>query len=96
MFSRRNISLAAGMAAAVALTAGALIASTADASPLVAPGQPVPGGHMGGRGIRSATWWCLVAKTLNRKLSIFFRAGVSVSFNTLLRTWPGARLRRRP
>ena len=32
MFSRRNISLAAGMAAAVALTAGALIASTADAS----------------------------------------------------------------
>ncbi|MFT5775171.1 redoxin domain-containing protein [Hyphomonas sp.] len=43
MFSRRNISLAAGMAAAVALTAGALIASTADASPLVTPGQPVPG-----------------------------------------------------
>jgi len=43
MFSRRNISLAAGMAAAVALTAGALIASTADASPLVVPGQPVPG-----------------------------------------------------
>ena len=29
-FSRRNLSLAAGMAAAVALTAGALIASTAD------------------------------------------------------------------
>ena len=31
MFNRRNISLAAGMAAAVALTAGALIASTAQA-----------------------------------------------------------------
>lgn len=43
MFSRRNFALAAGMAAAVALTAGALIASTADASPLVTPGQPVPG-----------------------------------------------------
>ena len=33
LFSRRNISLAAGMAAAVALTAGALIASTAEAAP---------------------------------------------------------------
>jgi hypothetical protein len=43
MFSRRNVSLAAGMAAAVALTAGALIASTADASPLVTPGGAVPG-----------------------------------------------------
>ena len=43
MFSRRNLSLAAGMAAAVALTAGALIASTADASPLVTPGEAVPG-----------------------------------------------------
>jgi peroxiredoxin len=42
MFSRRNVSLAAGMAAAVALTAGALIASTADASPLVTPGEPAP------------------------------------------------------
>ncbi|MEH6808429.1 MAG: redoxin family protein [Hyphomonas oceanitis] len=42
MFSRRNFSLAAGMAAAVALTAGALIASTANASPLVAPGEPAP------------------------------------------------------
>jgi hypothetical protein len=42
MFSRRNLSLAAGMAAAVALTAGALIASTAYASPLVAPGEPAP------------------------------------------------------
>lgn len=43
MFSRRNVSLAAGMAAAVALTAGALIASTADASPLVTPGDAAPG-----------------------------------------------------
>ena len=43
MFSPRNLSLAAGMAAAVALTAGALIASTADASPLVTPGEAVPG-----------------------------------------------------
>lgn len=42
MFSPRNLSLAAGMAAAVALTAGALIASTADASPLVTPGEAVP------------------------------------------------------
>lgn len=33
MMSRRNFSLAAGMAAAVALTAGALIASTAQAAP---------------------------------------------------------------
>ncbi len=33
MMSRRNVSLAAGMAAAVALTAGALIASTAQAAP---------------------------------------------------------------
>ncbi|PKP80375.1 MAG: thioredoxin family protein [Alphaproteobacteria bacterium HGW-Alphaproteobacteria-18] len=33
ILSRRHLSLAAGMAAAVALTAGALIASTAEASP---------------------------------------------------------------
>ena len=37
--SRRNFSLAAGMAAAVALTAGALIASTAQAAP--DSGEPV-------------------------------------------------------
>lgn len=42
MFSRRNLSLAAGMAAAVALTAGAMIASTASASPMVTPGEPAP------------------------------------------------------
>ena len=38
--TRRHLSLAAGMAAAVALTAGALIASTAQASP--ATGTPAP------------------------------------------------------
>lgn len=43
MFSRRNLSLAAGMAAAVALTAGALIASTAEAQSDAEPGQPAPG-----------------------------------------------------
>ncbi|MEZ5946485.1 MAG: redoxin domain-containing protein [Hyphomonas sp.] len=43
MFSRRNLSLAAGMAAAVALTAGALIASTATASVGAQPGDPAPG-----------------------------------------------------
>lgn len=43
IFSRRNFSLAAGMAAAVALTAGALIASTAEASPVAAQiGAPAP------------------------------------------------------
>ncbi|KCZ92454.1 redoxin family protein [Hyphomonas johnsonii] len=42
MFNRRNLSLAAGMAAAVALTAGALIASTARAEPEVAVGSPAP------------------------------------------------------
>lgn len=42
MVSRRNVSLAAGMTAAVALTAGALIASTAEASPVIAPGEVVP------------------------------------------------------
>ena len=42
MFSQRNLSLAAGMAAAVALTAGALIASTAEAEPGAEPGQPAP------------------------------------------------------
>ena len=40
--NRRNLSLAAGMAAAVALTAGALIASTARAEPSPAPGNPAP------------------------------------------------------
>lgn len=40
--NRRNISLAAGMAAAVALTAGALIASTATASAEPAPGEAAP------------------------------------------------------
>jgi len=38
--TRRHVSLAAGMAAAVALTAGALIASTAQAAP--ATGTPAP------------------------------------------------------
>lgn len=42
IFSRRHISLAAGMAAAVALTAGALIASTAEAAPAVEIGNPAP------------------------------------------------------
>lgn len=40
MFNRRNITLAAGMAAAVALSAGALIASTAQASPVVEAAAP--------------------------------------------------------
>jgi AhpC/TSA family len=40
--NRRNLSLAAGMAAAVALTAGALIASTARADSGMTPGQPAP------------------------------------------------------
>lgn len=43
LFNRRNLSLATGMLAAVALTAGALIASTADAEavgPVV--GEPAP------------------------------------------------------
>ncbi|MFN4184719.1 MAG: redoxin domain-containing protein [Hyphomonas sp.] len=42
MLSRRHLSLAAGMAAAVALTAGALIASTAEASPAPAFGAAAP------------------------------------------------------
>lgn len=40
--TRRHISLAAGMAAAVALTAGALIASTAQAAPAAAAGSKAP------------------------------------------------------
>ena len=43
MMNRRNLSLAAGMAAAVALTAGALIASTATASAETSPGETAPG-----------------------------------------------------
>lgn len=42
MLSRRNLSLAAGMAAAVALTAGALIASTAEAETAPAIGSAAP------------------------------------------------------
>jgi len=42
MLSRRHLSLAAGMAAAVALTAGALIASTAEASPAADIGSTAP------------------------------------------------------
>lgn len=42
ILSRRHLSLAAGMAAAVALTAGALIASTAEASPAPAVGAAAP------------------------------------------------------
>lgn len=42
ILSRRHLSLAAGMAAAVALTAGALIASTAEASPAPAIGAAAP------------------------------------------------------
>ena len=42
MINRRNLSLAAGMAAAVALTAGALIASTARAEPSPRTGQAAP------------------------------------------------------
>ena len=40
--NQRNLSLAAGMAAAVALTAGALIASTARADSGLPAGQPAP------------------------------------------------------
>ena len=40
--NRRNLSLAAGMAAAVALTAGALIASTARADSGIEPGRKAP------------------------------------------------------
>ena len=40
--NRSNLSLAAGMAAAVALTAGALIASTANSEAGIRPGQPAP------------------------------------------------------
>jgi len=40
--NRSNLSLAAGMAAAVALTAGALIASTANSEASIRPGQPAP------------------------------------------------------
>jgi len=43
LISRRNLSLGAGMAAAVALTAGALIASTARASAETQPGDSAPG-----------------------------------------------------
>ena len=42
-FTRRNIGLGAGMATAVALTAGALISLSANASPDVAPGMAAPG-----------------------------------------------------
>lgn len=42
MFNRRNILLATGMAAAVALTAGSLIASTANASPASKAGVAAP------------------------------------------------------
>lgn len=42
ILSRRHLSLAAGMTAAVALTAGALIASTAEAAPAAAIGQAAP------------------------------------------------------
>ena len=41
--NRRNLSLAAGMAAAVVLTAGALIASTAHSVTGIAPGRTAPG-----------------------------------------------------
>lgn len=41
--NQRNLSLAAGMAAAVALTAGALIASTAQADGGLQTGRPAPG-----------------------------------------------------
>ena len=40
--NRQNLSLVAGMAAAVALTAGALIASTARADSGIQPGKPAP------------------------------------------------------
>lgn len=42
ILSRRHLSLAAGMAAAVALTAGALIASTAEAAPAADVGSSAP------------------------------------------------------
>lgn len=42
ILSRRHLSLAAGMTAAVALTAGALIASTAEAAPAVTVGNAAP------------------------------------------------------
>lgn len=42
ILSRRHLSLAAGMAAAVALTAGALIASTAEAAPSADVGAAAP------------------------------------------------------
>lgn len=42
ILSRRHLSLAAGMTAAVALTAGALIASTAEAAPAVTIGTAAP------------------------------------------------------
>ena len=42
-FTRRNFGLAAGMAAAVALSAGALIAFSAEASPAAEPGMTAPG-----------------------------------------------------
>lgn len=42
ILSRRHLSLAAGMAAAVALTAGALIASTAEAAPSADVGSSAP------------------------------------------------------
>lgn len=42
ILSRRHLSLAAGMAAAVALTAGALIASTAEAAPAPEVGAAAP------------------------------------------------------
>ena len=43
LLNRRNLSLATGMAAAVALTAGALIASTATAEAETNPGDAAPG-----------------------------------------------------
>ncbi|RIJ30927.1 redoxin domain-containing protein [Henriciella algicola] len=40
--TRRNLGLASGMAAAVALSAGAMIAFSASAAPAAEPGQPAP------------------------------------------------------
>ena len=40
--TRRNLGLASGMAAAVALSAGALIAFSASASPAAEPGMEAP------------------------------------------------------
>ena len=40
-FTRRNVGLAAGMATAVALTAGAMIAFSANAAPIVGEAAPV-------------------------------------------------------